>query len=152
MIRNLFSIFVLIILFGGCAKENTQANNPVPYVTVNRQINMDNPQYIKLNQPGGFVYLNDEGYKGIVVIRDYSDQYLAFDRACTYHPETSCAQLEMDNSGLNLLCGKFEGNEFKPCCESKFSNNGAVINGPATYPLKQYYVSKTGSVLNITNF
>ncbi|MGZ5244840.1 MAG: hypothetical protein ACXWDO_07570 [Bacteroidia bacterium] len=153
MIRNLFAfLFFSMLIFPGCVKENTQANNPVPYVTVNRDINMDNPQYIKLNQPGGFVYLDGEGYKGIVVIRDYADQFLAFDRACTYHPETACAQLTMDKSGLNLLCGKFEGNDFKACCDSKFSTNGAVSNGPATFPLRQYYVSKTGSVLSIRNY
>jgi Rieske Fe-S protein len=152
MLRNLFPILILISLFSSCAKENTQANNPVPYVTVNRQINIDNPQYIQLNQPGGYVYLDGEGYKGIVVIRDYADQFLAFDRACTYHPGAACAKLIMDKSALNLICGHYDGNDFEPCCDSKFSTQGAVNNGPATYPLKQYYVSQSGSVLSISNF
>ncbi len=153
MLRNLsLLLFFTVLLFTGCVKDNTQANNPVPYVTVNRDLNIDNPQFIKLNQPGGFVYLDGEGFRGIVVIRDYSDQFLAFDRACTYHPDAACAQLIMDKSGLNLLCGKFEGTDFKACCESKFSTNGSVNNGPATFPLRQYHVTKSGSLLSVRNF
>jgi Rieske Fe-S protein len=48
-------------------------------------------------------------------------------------------------------CGTSKNTGFEKCCDSKFFMNGQVLNGPATFGLKQYQVIKTGTELSIKN-
>ena len=108
---------------------------------VNEQLNLTNIQYTALRQDRGFVYLN-AGYRGIIVIRQSDTRYLAFEQACTNQPQDTCEVVKADASTLFLK---------DACCGSQFDFEGAVISGPARYPLKQYRTALSGNMLYITN-
>ena len=137
-------------LIGSC-KGNNQVQNPIPYIPVNRTININDPQYVKLQQLNGFVYLPNEGYRGVVVMNDNQDGFVAFDQACTYETDRECSKVVFDENGWYLQCGHFDAGEFLPCCNSRFDRFGGVTQGPAVIPLKQYQVHVNGPVLTIQN-
>jgi hypothetical protein len=129
----------LLLLFFFAASCNDSDEGPrIPDVPVSEQINVTSLQYPKLRQDGGYAYLS-QGYKGIIVVRQHANLYLAFERACTYNPD--CA-VEVDQSNLFIT---------DKCCGSQFNFQGGVMTGPAVYGLKQYRTSLDGSILYITN-
>jgi hypothetical protein len=141
----LLSVTTLI----SCQKNNIN-NDPIADVPVNITINMALPLYSHLLNEGTFLYW-DGGVKGVVVVHYQNDEYYAFDRSCSYQPSTSCAKIEVDSSFMVFRCGTSKNTGFEKCCDSKFFMNGQVLNGPATFGLKQYQVIKTGTELSIKN-
>ncbi|MBC7426791.1 MAG: hypothetical protein H7321_09675 [Bacteroidia bacterium] len=147
---NKFNLGVLLIAFiilGSCGKKNTTVNNNVPYVYVSIQVFKSLSENTYLATPGTYKYLTG-GYKGIILAHTLDDKYLAFDRTCTFHPETSCAIIELDSATFNnYYCGK----KTNHCCDSRYQADGFVVNGPATQPLKSYNVSQDANYIYITN-
>jgi Rieske Fe-S protein len=88
--------------------------------------------------------LPGHGFKGIIIYRSDVDQYHAFDMACTFEEDFSCT-VEEDPS--------FKGVVKCPCCSSQFllMQGGDPINGPASWPLVEYYASINGRFLVIRN-
>ena len=136
---RLLCLFTLPFLLA-CSDKNRRADY-IPYVYVNEQINLTNIQYTALRQDRGFVYIKG-GLRGLIIIRQNSNRYLAFERNCSYQPYDSCATVNVDGSSLFLE---------DDCCGSKFDFEGAVIVGPANLPLKQYATNLSGNLLYITN-
>src|SRR6185369_17551366 len=97
---SIWFLFPLLVLAFSCAKD-TQTGNPVPFVSVSVNINTSNPIYNDLNREGGFALIDNAGNKGIIVIHDFSDNFWAFDRTCTYHVTSSCGMVTMSSTGLN---------------------------------------------------
>lgn len=152
MKKSLLLILMIAGAFLSCKKDRGTTANPVPYMTVNLTLNMSFPQYTKLNSPGGYVILDGEGYKGIIVIHDYNDQFHALDRSCPYHTNADCAKVTMEKAGLSLACGSYGTNgAFNACCASKYSLDGNVLNGPTTFPLRRYNVQVNDQLVVITN-
>jgi len=141
--KRLFNIFLLIIffsfLFFSCKKDN---KNPVPYVYVSFYLNISSTLYIDLASVGGWENLTG-GYRGVVVYREASDQFVAFDRACPYDWQTDSAYVSVEPSGLVIKC--------KSCGSEYLIIDGSVVKGPATYPLKQYNTSFDGLTLHVYN-
>lgn len=145
-------ILILILglaIFASCQKNNIN-NDPIADVPVNITINMALPSYSHLLNEGTFVYENG-GVKGVVIVHYQNDEFYAFDRACSYQPSNSCAKIEVDSSFNVFRCGSTQTTGFEKCCDSKFFMNGQVLNGPATFGLKQYQVIKNGTELSIKN-
>lgn len=133
-------IFVLIII--GTIIPACDRQEYVPYVYVNIQVYPNMPSYSSIKIPGNYLYLNG-GYKGIVLSCTYLDEYVAFDRACPYHPRTEDAVLEVDSTGLFLVC---------PKCGSKFMcSDGSIVNGPSKHTPLEYLVDYQDPVLYIYN-
>lgn len=132
-------VIAAVFLFGSCSDETISPD--IPNVPVNRQVNLSSLQNPELRYDGGWIYLPD-GYKGIILVRQNSATYLAFERACPYHPTNQCAKAEVDKSNLYIT---------DKCCGSQFNFNGQVTSGPAVYGLKQYATALSGSILYITN-
>ncbi|MFC2114257.1 Rieske (2Fe-2S) protein [Bacteroidota bacterium] len=153
LIRFLLFIFILAGVLSpmSCNKDPNNGYYEIPYVYVYYTINLTLPKYSELNLPGGHFYLNEEGYKGIIVYHAIDDTYKAFERACTYRPQDDCSKITMDESGIYMRCGEYDNSDFVECCGSDFDMSGFVMNPPALYPLKQYQVSVQGDALTITN-
>jgi nitrite reductase/ring-hydroxylating ferredoxin subunit len=126
----LFSASVLVCLVSfQCKKENINEQLGIPYVNVSQYVFLNDPNFIGLNAVGGFAFLNG-GSKGIVIYHRAFDEYVAFDRHCTWQTFNNCT-VSPDSSTLVIMnCG---------CCTSKYSLiDGSVINGPSINPLLQY--------------
>jgi hypothetical protein len=134
-----YTILLLFFLFS-CSKNDSSV---IPYVPVNILIYASDPSFTNLNPIGGWIYLQG-GSRGILIFRKSSDEFLAYDRHCTYQPENSCAKIMVDPNN-NFLA-------IDTCCKSKFYlMDGSVNQGPATIPLKKYNTSFDGNRLNIYN-
>ena len=123
-----FLVFVLVTTIFSCNKNN----NRIPYVPVDLYLNTTLPSYSSLNIIGGWVYVSG-GSKGIIVYRQTADTFTAYDRHCTYDVNANCIPADVDSTNLTITC-ECDGSQYQIF-------DGAVINGPATYPLQQYQTS-----------
>lgn len=134
------SLLLLSLIFfstTSCKKEN-QNNIPNVYVYIN--INPNSAMYSRLSVIGGWEYLIG-GYRGILVYRSSLDEFVAFDRACTYDYKLESAQIQVD--GLTMI---------DSTCGSRFLIlDGSPVNGPANVSLKQYRTSYENYSLSIYN-
>lgn len=128
-----------MLLIISCKKQNNQ----IPEVLVDIQVNINNPGYISLQVTGGWMYF-DGGSRGIIVYRRSQDEFLAYDRHCTYQPEATCGQVAVDSTNIIAV---------DACCGSKFIlTDGSVQSAPATMALKRYQTYWDGSsILRIYN-
>lgn len=102
----LLIILPFLVLAPACGKEDTDSGE-IPYVYVNFTIDPASIEYENLDIPGNFSYVKG-GYRGIIVYHFTQDEYLAFERTCTYDPAVSCSRLVVDESGLiarDTCCG-----------------------------------------------
>jgi nitrite reductase/ring-hydroxylating ferredoxin subunit len=131
MIRNSFLfLFSALLLLSSCKKENMNQQLGIPYVNVDRYVLLNDPNSLSLNAVGGFLYL-DAGSRGVVIYHRSYEEFVAFDRHCTYNTSDACGKVSLDSTtNVILNCA---------CCTSKFSLiDGSVLNGPSTNPLLQY--------------
>lgn len=147
---NKFIIISFIVVLFSCQKSNQVNDDPIPDVPVSITINLALPLYAHLETIGTHVY-EPGGVKGVVVVHHTDDKYYAFDRTCSYQQSTNCAKIEVDSTNLQFRCGKTISSGFEKCCDSRFFMDGMVAQGPAKFGLKQYNVSKNGTMLNIFN-
>lgn len=140
--KHFFFLIITTIVFFSCDKdENLNSNNPyLPNYPVNLQIDKNLPAYDNLNYPSNAVYINsgNAGVRGVIVFNTGSG-YTAFDAACPNQALSACSTMTID--GVNAVC---------PCDEKEYSLFTGLASG-AQYPMKQYRVSVTGSVIYVTN-
>lgn len=142
--KFLFFLSALTIAFiFSCKKDN---DNTVNGGYVDAYIHLNDPSAIQLNAIGGWIYYSGAsgGLKGLIIFRKTLDDFAAYDRACTYHPNASCALVEVESNGAFAV---------DSCCNSKYNlyNMGVVEHGPATQALIQYRTSFDGSVVHVFN-
>lgn len=137
-LKNILLITSLFVFFTGCKKDG--GSPECGYV--NYSIYTSEPQFLALNAISGFIYIGG-GCKGIIVYRRNQDEFLAYERACTFDADNSCPGVTVEGNNINAV---------DTCCGSKFQLfDGNVTNGPASRPLQQYRTSFDGSVLQISN-
>jgi len=129
-IRNTLILTFILLTVSSCKKENQNQQLGIPYVNVDQYVLLNLPTNLGLNSVGGWAYLA-AGSRGIVIYHRTFDEYVAFDRHCTWQTEQACGQVSIDTTtNVFLNCA---------CCTSKFSLiDGIAINGPATRGLLQY--------------
>lgn len=133
----LLFICVGLLALPGCRKENTSG---VPPVNLDISINVNNPSYVDLAVPGGWLYLTG-GSQGLIVYRASPTEFVALDRHCTYQTSNLC-RVYVDSSEVIARDSL--------CCHSAFLiNNGSVIEGPASIDLKRYNTTFNGTTLRI---
>lgn len=117
----------------GCSKSavSTPTPTPTPPQAVNFNLDLTLPANSALNTPGGYVYSN-----GVIVAKTAAGPIIAVAQACT-HQGTS---VQYVNDKNEFYC---------PNHGSNFKNTGAVINGPANAPLKQYTVTVAGNIVTV---
>lgn len=122
-------IFTLFVCFSACKKENLNSQLGIPLINVDQYVLLNNPSNQGLAAVGGWIYL-DAGSRGIVIYHRSFDEYVSFDRHCTYQTQEACGKVSVDSTNIFMGCA---------CCDSRFSLiDGSVINGPAINPLLQY--------------
>ncbi len=140
MKNRLKYIVASFIFLLGCSKDkNVQL---VPYVPVDYTISLANPNMAGLNGVGGFAYIANVGYKGILIFKISNDTYYAYDRACTYMPLEVCHKISIDSTNsFAAVCA---------CCTSKFAmDGGLVLSNPATRGLTRYKVEYLSSLYSL---
>ena len=132
----------------GCGnKADTQQQ--VPYGIVNLSFDLTNQQYRALRTDGGAITFaikgpdGPAGVKGVIVVRQNAQSYLAFERNCPYQPYDACSLVSLDRSSRLFMRDS--------CCNSQFDLRGQVTGGPAIRPLVQYSVSLQGTQLTVVN-
>ena len=135
-------IILALLCFSGCDSEPT--DDPIPWQPFDIiQLNLNLPEYIHLRSDRSHAYLNNGGVRGIIVYHDTGNNYIAYERTCSFQPNSACATVEVHVSTLYILC---------PCCSSTFDlATGFPTGGPAWRPLRQYETSVTGSTLTVTD-
>jgi nitrite reductase/ring-hydroxylating ferredoxin subunit len=121
----------------GCKKDT----NSIPEVYVDIYLYTTDPAFAPLNATSGYAYLAG-GSKGILVFRKSQNEFMAYDRHCTYKiPDGNV--VTVDASGLLAE---------DAACKSKFLiTDGSPNSGPAVNSLKQYQTAFDGTVLHIFN-
>ncbi len=116
--------------------------NPVPNKYINFSIYLNDPEFQDLKIPGNYIFVNQrDNY--IVVYRLSMDEFVAFDRTCTYESSPNCL-VYADSTSSMLECN---------CCKSKYLLiDGTVNSGKAKYSLRQYDVTYDGGdYIHISN-
>jgi len=136
-------LLLLTVTFYNCVdtKEN---NDLLPFISVNETIDLNLPQYINLQVPGGWAYASG-GLKGIILYNINGSQFKAFERSAPHFSvSSSCSQMVVENS-IKMLC---------PCDDAIFNIlNGAPLTSDVTQFAREYLVTNlNGTVLRITNF
>lgn len=147
------SISILLIFLSiGCSKNTNNTNpEPIDNVPVSITVNLNLPTNFHLQNVGSFIYLSG-GVKGIILVHHTDDNFYAFDRACSYQPNSvSCSKVEVDTAFLQFRCGETTSKGFQKCCDSRFFFDGSVSQSPARFPLKQYTITKSGNSIFISN-
>lgn len=135
----LSTIAVLLTSFSSCRRSNPSG---IPYVPVNFQLVVSNPQFSSLLAVGGYVTIGG-GSKGIIVYRFSPEEFRAYDRHCTFQVNDGC-RVNVDQTGISATDTE--------CCDSQFLLvDGAPIDGPANFGLHQYNTAFDGNTLSIFN-
>jgi nitrite reductase/ring-hydroxylating ferredoxin subunit len=135
----IFGLLTVLSIVYGCKKKNS---NPIPESYVSFYMNISSTIYLNLASVGGYEYITG-GYKGIVVYRKSSEEFMAFERACPYDWDNDNGYASVDSSGLILKC--------KNCGSEFLILDGSVIKGPSTLSLKLYKTEFDGQTLHVYN-
>ena len=140
MKKFLFLVSTILIL--GCTSNGVE-NDCFPFITVNESVNLDLPQFIDLQVPGGWAYTSG-GLQGLIIYNINGVQFKAFDRSCPGQTISSCSQMIVDPN-LRIVC---------PCDDSEYNIlNGAPLTEGSTCFANEYLVNNiNGSLLRITNY
>jgi hypothetical protein len=139
-------IFLLGLLTGYSSCGNKVVESPIPNVSFDITLNLNLPLYTELLHPmGGIVYVDNVGSKGIAILRISQDQFVVYDRHCSYNVDEGC-RVFIDPENIASLKDSL-------CCSSSFNmlNNGLPDSGPASLSLKPYNYTFNGSNLRVYN-
>ncbi len=134
------SIFSFMF-FSSCNNQEPLSSR-IPFRQVDLQVDTKSALNKELLVNGGYkIFVG--GYKGIIIYRESSSVFRAFERSCTFQPEKECEIIEVDGSGLFFI---------DKCCNSTYDFSGNVTGGPAPERLLEYqtYLDEFG-VLYVTN-
>jgi len=118
-------ILSALLVIGAC---EPQVVDTIPFVFVEIDINLNNAEYQDLQRDKGYVYILG-GVKGIIIYRENSETYRAFERNSPVNPTLACAVVDVDASSLFII---------DPCSGATFDFDGNPINGISPLPLYQY--------------
>ncbi|MDX2442181.1 MAG: hypothetical protein QNK30_00145 [Bacteroidales bacterium] len=150
-LRFFFITVAITFFLFSCGKEE---HSVIPETYVDFVIRLSDPLFIDLNSIGNSVIVtsqynghNSAGYNnhGIIVYRASQTEFYAFDRTCTFEEELNYAVNLESPVDLTAKC---------PNCETEYilpSYATPGKDGPAIYPLKQYYADFDGNTIWVRN-
>jgi nitrite reductase/ring-hydroxylating ferredoxin subunit len=132
-------LVIFLCVASGCEKPYNPIPHPVP--PLDFKIYPNDVLFLNLNYYGGHEYFTG-GIKGVIVYRLSEYEFTAFDRACPFDwDEPDEPYVVVEDDGITMRCRK---------CKSLFNIlDGGVIDGPARYPLRQYYTKYDGMILRV---
>jgi|SRR5690606_13805465 len=136
-----YLLILLLPLFFSCDDDNFNNRNPyIPSVGFSKSFDMNLPLYSELQYPGNsYHYLGpDAGVRGVIIFNTGSG-FRAYDGACPNQDLSSCSTL--NTSGSVAVC---------PCDDVQY-NLFTGLGPGVEYPLKQYRVSVSGTVITVYN-
>ncbi len=145
--KSLVQCFFLFLAFLSLSCSSTEQPNLLPFVPVNIDINLDLPQYQDLLVPGGVVYIQNEGIRGIYIYNLNNTTFKAYDAACPNiepFPIQACGKMSIAD-GISLFCS----------CDQVYYSllDGSPQGGDSLYFAKEYQVlSSGGNNLIVKNF
>lgn len=159
IMKKFIFLFFLAFFTASCLQETEQGNSFVPYVVVNKSININLASYNDLLTPSGYVVIANLGYRGVIVYNMGNGGYIAFDLACPHLDGSGCTA-PLDYSNFPELTNSCEDDgiyyDFQLGYSITYSKNkdGDQIDVSGTaYVLTQYKVIDNGNnQLIITNF
>ncbi|GAA0892336.1 hypothetical protein GCM10009122_20150 [Fulvivirga kasyanovii] len=136
-----FTLLSLLFIIYSC--NDSPYREEIPFASFpDIYIQLDLPEYNDLSVDGGYVLLN-EGVRGIILYRENSTTYHAYERNCSYRPHEAGSTVNVHSSELFMT---------DPSCQSSFSfTNGYPTGGPAQFPLREYQVSLNRRTLTISD-
>jgi nitrite reductase/ring-hydroxylating ferredoxin subunit len=138
MIKKLGVILVLALSYLSCGK----ASDYVPNVSVNLQMALTDPRLNALHNTGGAVIINGYGVGGLIIYRQATGGYAAYDRNSAYLPQNKC-KVNLDNPTLTVT---------DPCSGAKWLlEDGTPVKAPAVKSLIAYGVITNGFEIFVQN-
>jgi cytochrome b6-f complex iron-sulfur subunit len=130
-----------VLIFGcmqSCSKSGGTTSQPTGSTNnsgkpIDFTINITTSPYTSLNTAGGF-YVDKTN--NIIIARTLTNEYIAVSSLCTHQQVT----VDFQPNNNRFYCSAHG---------SVFGTTGAVINGPAGAPLKQYKTALSASSLRI---
>ena len=115
-----------------------------PKTYVNESIPITMAEYANVyNNLWGYEYING-GLGGIIIVQGLDNEFIAYERSCTFETNNECIVSGLSNNDPILSCLE--------CCNSQFVViDGSVTEGPANQALKRYQTYFDGTILYITN-
>ncbi|QSE98389.1 hypothetical protein [Fulvivirga lutea] len=140
-INSFLSIIVLsliLISYSGCEEDTSDI--PLPFTDFpDISINLTLPEYQDL-RTAGYIYI-EGGVRGIIIYKESDTNYIAYERNCSFEPNSACATVDVHSSGFYMV---------DTCCGSNYNFPDAIpTTGPARSPLRIYETSLSGSTLTI---
>jgi nitrite reductase/ring-hydroxylating ferredoxin subunit len=137
---RLIKLFLLLLLINPLASCRKDKQSPViTYINVNISLYPNTLDYLPVS---GWYYVSG-GYRGLIVYRMTTDEFMAYERTCPYDPDNASARVQVESSGITAV---------DSTCGSRFVlTDGTPIKGPSGYPLQQYRTSYDGNQLRIFN-
>lgn len=119
-----------VVMCAGCGKNDS---NPVSAPSnINLTLDLNDSANANLKVSGGYIYNS-----GLIIINEGTNGIRAFSQRCTHEQST----VQYVKSSNQIYCPS-HGSVFN-------SSTGAVINGPAASPLKEYTVTTVGTKITI---
>jgi len=133
---SLLILFVSVLF--SCSDNDINNKNPyIPNYGVNFTIDMSLALYSNLKYMSNGIIIPNQGAKGVIIFNTGSG-YNAFDAACPNQALTSCTAMTIN--GINAVCS---------CDEAEYSLFTGL--GKKEYPLKQYRVEVSGTIIHVYN-
>jgi len=127
----------LILMSTRCSSDNYY----IPYVEVDLHLNIIG----ELGNPAPTTDMTiNGGYNGLILYREDFGVFRVYDRTCTQYPDHDAAVIPDDTISGVYTC---------PECKSKYLLllDAEPIDGPASFPLHEYYSVVEGDLLHIYN-
>lgn len=144
MIKKSLIILIFTVLGISCnPDDDLRTQNPyLVNVNFSLLINLNLPEYNRLNFPGNSYTTYNYGINGVVVYNINNTQYTAFELSDPNHSLRDCSILTVE--GIIATCSCEDGNEYNIL-------TGEISSGSGQYALKPYRIRKSGNTLEIYN-
>lgn len=129
---------IVFMVFISCDRNENDANcNFLLNVGVNRQVNLNFPEFNQLLLPINAQRIEGQGNNGLILVRINSSTLIAWDGADPNHVPISCSGLNV--TGLTAVCGCDDANEYE------LLSGQIVGDNPQPCTLKSYRVEDLGN-------